>query len=290
MRSITHILLMIALCIGIFVSRAASQDSISAAAQLYRIVLTDNTVVIGSITSEDAKMIHFRTISGVEISIPKSTIKKRTLATGGVVRGEFWHSDPNSTRMLFAPTARPLKQGQGYFSAYQIFFPFVAVGVTDFLSLAGGVSLFPGASSQVLYFAPKITPVNTEKFTLSGGMLYLSVPEEIEDAGIVYGVSSYGTENSSFTFGMGWGFSGGDFSNDPVLMFGAETRASNSVKFITENWIIPNSDVSFLSGGLRFFGESLAADFALILPVGDSLDGFPFFPWLGFAYNFGSSR
>ncbi|MFQ5584937.1 MAG: hypothetical protein ACE5GL_10920, partial [Calditrichia bacterium] len=79
--------------------------------------------------------------------------------------------------MLFAPTARPLKQGQGYFSVYQIFFPFVAVGVTDFFTLAGGVSLIPGARSQLLYVAPKITPLHLKKFDLAFGLLYLAVPD-----------------------------------------------------------------------------------------------------------------
>ena len=48
-------------------------------------------------------------------------------------------------------------------------------------------------------------------------------------------------------------------------------------------------DVHLLSGGIRFFGENLAADFALIFPLtGEGIEGFPFLPWIGFAYNFGS--
>ena len=37
----------------------------------------------------------------------------------------------------------------------------------------------------------------------------------------------------------------------------------------------------------RFFGENLAADFSLLALVGEDTSGFPFVPWIGFAYNFG---
>lgn len=106
-----------------------------------------------------------------------------------MVRGELWRTDPNHTRLLFAPTARALKAGQGYFSVYEIFFPFVAVGVTDFFTLSGGFSLFPGVESQLLYIAPKITPVHLEKFDLAAGVLYIKIPEEDEGAGILYSVA-----------------------------------------------------------------------------------------------------
>ncbi|HGY57063.1 MAG TPA: hypothetical protein ENK44_15245 [Caldithrix abyssi] len=60
-------------------------------------------------------------------------------------------------------------------------------------------------------------------------------------------------------------------------------------KLISENWIFVGGDVHLLSGGIRFFGENLAADFALIFPLmGEGIKGFPFLPWIGFAYNFGS--
>ena len=52
--------------------------------------------------------------------------------------------DPNYSRLLFGPTGRPLKKGDGYFSDYELAFPGVAVGITDNLSIAGGISIVPG--------------------------------------------------------------------------------------------------------------------------------------------------
>jgi hypothetical protein len=52
--------------------------------------------------------------------------------------------DPNYSRLLFAPTGRPLRAGDGYFSDYELLFPGVAYGLTDNVTLAGGVAIVPG--------------------------------------------------------------------------------------------------------------------------------------------------
>jgi len=266
----------------------ARQDS--TATEVIKLYIKDGSVLVGKIMAEDESSLQFKTLSGIEMVVPKDQIKKREVISGAMVEGEFWKKDPNRTRMLFAPTARPLKTGQGYFSVYEIFFPFVAVGVTDFISLAGGMTLVPGASNQLFYVAPKITPIHLDQFDLATGVLYILIPEESENAGIVYGVTTYGSEKASLTVGLGWGFLGSDFSNKPVAVLGGDLRLSGKTKLITENWLIPNSDVSLVSLGIRFFGENLAADFGLVYPAGADIEGFPFLPWVGFAYNFGSAH
>lgn len=254
----------------------------------YQIELIDGSVLIGKIMSEDEHTIQFLTNSDIEMSIPVEQVRKKERISGRIVKGQLWRSDPNRTRLFFAPTGKALKAGQGYFSVYEIFFPTVAVGITNYIAVAGGISLFPGSSEQLLYLAPKVTPVQADKFDLSAGVLLLKIPDEDETAGILYGVSTYGTENSALTLGIGFAFAGGEFADKPVFALGGEVRVGRYVKLISENWLIPNSDVQVISVGIRFFGENLAADFALIHPLGSDIDGFPFLPWIGFAYNFGN--
>ncbi len=136
----------------------------------------------------------------------------------------------------------------------------------------------------MVYFAPKITPIQTGKFSAASGLLYLNIPEVDEPAGICYGVGTYGTDNLSVTAGLGCGYYGSNVADKPAVLIGAELRASNNIKFITENWFLPNFD--FLSFGFRFFGENLAVELGFIYPIGAEIEGFPFLPWLGFAYNF----
>jgi hypothetical protein len=105
---------------------------------------------------------------------------------------------------------------------------------------------------------------------------------------MLYGVASYGPRTSSLTAGVGWGFSGSDFAGKPVLILGGEVQLSNSLKLITENWIIPKSEAEVVSLGFRLFGERLSADLGFIYPAGEETTGFPFIPWVGFAYAVGS--
>ncbi len=104
--------------------------------------------------------------------------------------------------------------------------------------------------------------------------------------GMSYGIATYGTSRASVTGGLGWGFVDGKLSGSPALILGGETQLSNSIKLITENWFPPKTDVAIISFGIRFFGENIAGDFGLMTTT-KSNGGFPFFPWVGFAYNFG---
>ena len=266
----------------------SQQDS--ANVEVRRIELKDGSVIIGTILSEDSVSIKFRTLSNIEMIIQKDQIIKIEVISGKIVKGELWIKDPNRTRLLFVPIARALKAGQGYFSDYEIFSPFVAVGITDFFSLAGGMTLFPGTDEQLFYIAPKIAPIHVKNFDMAAGVLYIKIPDEEEGAGIVYGVATYGTEDAGLTFGIGFGFAGGEFADKPIFELGGEYRISRSIKLITENWLIPDSEVQLLSLGIRFFGRSLTTDFGLIYPAGSDTEGFPFLPWVGFAYNFGSKK
>lgn len=70
--------------------------------------------------------------------VPRTDIADLRLVQGRVVSGEFQPLDPHDTRLFFAPTARSLKRGEGYVGVYEIFLPFVQVGVTDRFSIGGG--------------------------------------------------------------------------------------------------------------------------------------------------------
>jgi hypothetical protein len=254
-----------------------------------RIVLKDESELIGIVLAEDAKSVQFRTLAGVEMVIPKDKIA--SIEAVEVVGGKAVRLDPNRTRLFIAPTARPLRAGEGYFSVYDILLPYFAYGVTDFLALGGGISLVPGASNQLFYVAPKITPLRAKNFDLAAGVLYMAPLSSTGDhVGVVYGLGTFGTRRTALSVGLGWGFTGEGFANQPILLIGGELQLSNSVKLISENWIPFGWDHKFLSLGIRLFGRKLAADFALVLPTNVDMGGFPFIPWIGFTYNFGDNR
>lgn len=252
--------------------------------KVYRVTLHDDSEYIGMISTETDSILILKTFSGSEIKILQLSIANRVIYEGAWIDGKYVRKDPNTTRLLFSPTGKTLKAGNGYFSVYELFFPFVSVGVTDAITLSGGVSLIPGAERQAIYFAPKIGILQNKNSGLSLGLLFINV--EDFNFGVVYGVGTYGSSVASFTLGLGYGFADGDLSSSPMLVLGGDLQLSNSLKIITENWVLPNADVALLSLGIRFFGEKLAADFGLFTTTENGGADFPFAPWLGFTYNF----
>jgi hypothetical protein len=271
-------------------SAAFAQEDSSQSARVYRLTLQDGSEIVGTILKEDSLQIEFRLVSKILLTVPRSQISTMRPLSGSIADGKYRRSDPNSTRLFFSPTGRPLKNGQGYFSAYEIFFPSLAVGIGDIVSLWGGVSLVPEAEGQLIYFAPKITPIHIRNFDLSAGVLYVNTTVgSYSGGGIIFGVGTYGTGDYALTVGLGWGFAVSEVSDRPILVLGGEVRLSNSIKLISENWIPPWTDVAIFSFGFRFFGDNLAADLGFIRSSAKmETSGFPFVPWIGFTYNFGA--
>jgi len=255
----------------------------------YRVVLKDGMEFVGTIESQDSTRVEFVSMSNIKMEIPREQIKSLERLSGSALSGKISRSDPNYTRLFFSPTGRPLRDGQGYFSVYEVFFPFIAVGIGNAITLAGGMSLVPGVKNEIFYFAPKLTPVHLNNLDISAGVLYVnSTAADFSGLGVVYTVGTYGSSDGAVTAGLGWNFAAGELANKPVLLLGAELRISESTKFVTENFVPPGTDTFIYSFGLRFFGESLAADLGFIGWSNSNARGFPFIPWVGFVYNFGA--
>ena len=262
---------------------------------LKKIELSDGSELHGYIENIEPTSLFFKTESGVQMTIPSDQLNGIESLDQVTVEGRKYFEDPTRARLFFAPTAIPLKSGKGYFSVNELIFPVVGIGATDFLTLAGGISIFPFSTNQLYYLTVKVTPLQTKNFDLAGGILYSNLignSVHFKGLGIGYiGGTVFGPE-ASFTSGIGFGYTGGSFSSNPVIMAGGDIRISKSVKIVSENWIPTTSEsVIICSLGLRFFGEHVSGDFALIkqfFPNSNdwSPGGWPFFPWVGFTYNF----
>jgi hypothetical protein len=254
-----------------------------------KIELKDGSTLIGTLITEDSLGVDFRTLGGVTARIAHTQIRfKFPYKTSAIISKDSAQRgtiiDPNRTRLFLMPTARPIGSGNGYFSAYEVFFPTLAFGIGNIVSVAGGMSIFPGSSNQLFYFAPKVTVVNTTNTSLAVGGLYLGAGGTDEGTSLLYGAATFGNEKSSLTIAASIPT---EREQNSLIVIGGELQTSSSLKLITENWIFSNSVL--YSFGIRFFGEKLAADLGF-MRTGDmnNSDGFPFFPWLGFAYNFGT--
>ena len=288
-RTLVHLLSAVAVLAAVITPRAAAGQDVETypSGSVVRVVLLDGTIHVGTVDTMDDSTLVLEGSGGVEISIPVERIRRIESLEGD----RFQRRDPNRSRLFFAPTARPVAHGSGYVALYELFFPFVAVGIQNIFTLAGGVSLVPGLESQALYLAPKATLYDGRDFGLAIGGLVGTNTGFDGSAGLVFGIGTYGSSEAAITAGAGFGFVEGEFSTRPVLMLAGEYQVSNVIKLLTENYIVPGYGEAVVAmGGIRFFGSRLAADIGLVTtPVAfEDGGGFPFVPWLGFAYNFGS--
>ncbi len=264
--------------------------------EIYIVTLNSGEIVKGNIVAESEGKITLQSVSGLTLEIPRTAIATMELFHGKMKEGKLYRSDPNYSRLMFAPTARPLKKGDGYFSDYYIIFPGVSYGFTRNLTVMAGFTIIPGLGlkDQVKYIGPKFSLVNTEKYSVAIGTIYGAVSGEF-GGGISYVVGTFGSPDKSVTTGLGFGFMKAknkkfEFAERPVIMLGGNFRLSNSLALVTENWLFPweefDLDYQPFSVALRLFGDRMAVDFgAILMPVIFKEGGFPF-PWLSFVYNF----
>jgi hypothetical protein len=266
-------------------SDVRSRLTVPDSAHLQIVTLTDGSTIFGRIVTVGADTVSFQTGAGTMQLSTKAIRDVRQISNDDVREGEYWFPNPNSTRLFFAPTGQQLKQGEGYFSDYELVFPGLAFGVTDNISIGGGISLFPGAGSdQIYYVTPKIGFSPSDKVHLATGVLFAGTNGGT--GGIYYGVGTFGDGNGSVTIGGGYGFAGGKIQSKPVGMLGGEYRIARRLAVVSENYLLPVSENSVLySFGFRFLGEKLTTDLALANVSGNNSNTIGI-PYVDFVFRF----
>jgi hypothetical protein len=251
----------------------------------------DGSTFVGRVLETSADSVKFQTSVGT-LTVARTAIDElRAVPRTAMHAGrEYWPPDPNETRLFFAPTGRMLKRGEGYLSDTYLFFIGGAGGVTDRLTLGGGVSVFPleDFSDNVIYFTPKVGLYSSERVNLAAGALVGTarwLADSIGTAGVLYGVGTFGGADASVTAGLGYAYAGSDVDNRPVLMVGGAARVAKRVSLATENYLMPGETSDFLySYGVRLFGEQLSVDLAFFNVTDSGI--FPGIPYVNVVFKF----
>jgi hypothetical protein len=186
-----------------------------------------------------------------------------------------------------------LAKGEGYFTDTYLFLLSAQGGISSRFNLGGGMSVIPldDFTDNALFITPKIGVVARPNFNLAIGGLAGFVGGLVDEGvsssfGVIYAVGTVGSSDASITFGTGLAYAGGNLADRPVAMLGGEKRLNRRISLISENYLIPNDDVSsVISYGLRFFGEKLSADLAFWNSPGN-LTVFPGVPYVAFSVKF----
>jgi hypothetical protein len=265
---------------------ASAQDAQAQVAQvqkLYEVKTTDGGTYFGYLKSETPERIIVRTPGGAIIELARADILSMTETEGTMVGQEFRPADSNPTRLFFGPTARSLKKGEGYVGTFFYIMPTVQVGITDRLSIGGGTPLVVGGGSLPIWITPKFQVYDSPRAAVAVGALhFLNIDDH--NVGIAYAAGTFGSRDDAVTVGVGWAYANNDRNDEgaAVVMIGGERRASRRIKWITENYIWNGG--GFVSGGVRFLGDSLSADLGLVSPLG--IDELYVFPVMNFVWKF----
>ncbi len=224
---------------------------------------------------EQEIIIHSENIGSITILLEDIKVA-RIQGSKRILPREFWFKNPNSTRYVFAPTAIPLGKGNGYYQNVFLTINTASYGLTDYLSIGGGlelISTFAGLAagnfSPILMFTPKISTKIKHNLYAGGGVMYVRVPDffgsDPISLGIAYGVTTIGDHNNNYSLGVGYPFMVGEKTESLILMVGGMVRVREKLSFVTENWILlGDSSTVIFSYGVRFFGEKLSVDLGFI--------------------------
>ena len=287
---------LVALIASLGLSRAShAQDSLRVVNDTTRIQvlrLSDGSVIVGRVLELRGDSAVVRTAAG-QLTIARTAVTSvRERPARSMRGGVYWPEDPNATRLYFAPTGHMLEQGEGYFCDIMLFLLCLTGGVSDRFTLGGGMSIVPGIdiADNVFYLTPKIGIVTQEKFGLAVGAFAGwtgAVTDESGSFGILYGVSSFGDKDSNFSLGLGWTYYSDDLADTPLVLAGVKLRMTRGSSFVSENYILPNSEGGIISYGVRFFNERIAGDVGLFRYIGSDSEGQGIgLPFLGLAVKF----
>lgn len=219
--------------------------------EIQRIKLRDGGALIGRIVSirNDTAYVEG---SASRTTLPIASIRNVTTSPVSALHdGEYWVENPNHSRLMFGPTGEMLKAGDGYVSAYELLMVGAAVGVTDNITIGGGILLpDPG---KVYFFTPKIGFSPSENVHVATGALVFKHSSESEMIGVYYGSASLGNIDSQLTGGIGYGFAGSEVAQKPVFMLGGQRRVTNRMALLTENYFV-SGITPLVSFGVRFIG------------------------------------
>ncbi|MDP6499619.1 MAG: hypothetical protein QF743_02805 [Candidatus Marinimicrobia bacterium] len=259
---------------------------------LIEVETKDGNIFLGTLLEETEDNYKIKTNDGIEINVPKSSVKSFNAIATAKIGDEVWRADPNKSMYLFAPSAFPIENNKSYCRDYCLFFPSYNRGFGNGFSLQLGAFILPGMDFIDLpititgkYSLPQIGPAR-----FAAGMMYISVPgDDISfGTGIAFGTATLGNRFNHFSASLGWGYfrdeDEWEFSDEPMVVLAGNSRISNSMAIVFEYWKFPNADIEDLPlmVSARFIGRKFAVDLGAILSK--NMEGIPP-PLLNFTYH-----
>lgn len=261
-----------------------------ATGKIYAIKLIDDSSFAGKFIEKNGTNLVFESTLGLRYGVDEKDIRSINIVDPiNIVKGKYWFPNPHATRYLFGPSAYNLKSGEGYYQNIYGTVNSINYGITDHFTLGVGTELITLFSSfPLIIVTPKLGGYKVnDSWHVGGGAIVVATSDG--SGGIGYGIATYGDENSNVSFGLGWaGANVDDIQTLPIATISGMRRFSKNIAFISENWVIPaNPYIPIFSYGIRFFGEQMSVDIALVNNYSIATEVLPIgLPFVDFVYKF----
>lgn len=177
-----------------------------------------------------------------------------------------------SNHYFISPSSFGPRKGEGQFQVTYLFFLSGSYGITDNISISGGISILPGIGldEQLFYIIPKVSFPITPKIKVGAQLTYFTIFDE--NLGLLSLTSTFGEEDKNLTVGLSYGLINGELVHLPLLNIAGVIRVSKRLALITDNYI-GTGDISDVGGlvyslGIRILSGQSAFDLGL-WSVGD---------------------
>lgn len=199
-------------------------------------------------------------------------------------------------RLFGGPTGRTLPGGTGSVGVIELFFPYVAYGITDRLQVSGGTVIAPEIVGDIFWFEPKVGILSRPGLHVAVGAVAFFASRELDEGsiGAVHLTGTFGDERKALTVGAGFPFYADAedtvWADEPVASLGGELWVGQSVKLISENYFVLSEpgEYGLVTGGARIVAGRLSADVGLGGLLGE--DQGCCLPIVNFAWALGGDR
>lgn len=271
--------------------------------------LRDGTIVTGKIINKTAAVTVVETKELGVLNLPQAKIMSvRELEEATITeKGKIWFKNPNCTRYLFAPSAIPLKKGEGYYQNIYGAGNAVNFGVNSHITIGGGLIGPLGA-----YINAKVGFKLGENLHIAGGALlgngFFPVNGNNLGLGLGFGVITIGNYDHNITVGAGYGiinrYGTTEMMDKPMYVANGMARLGKKYALVTENWVVNvqgdpfdrgisagSHYETFFSYAFRYMGQRSTLDAGFLNTPGLINKGWYIgIPYIGFVIRFGNYR
>jgi len=266
----------------------------------YQFQMSDGRVIRGTVLRQNPSVITLKTDNVGEISITINNIKDFAIGDRGFTfQGETFD---HASRYLFAPSAIPLRRGEGYYQNIMVLMNGAHVGITDRFSVGGGVMIPFGFFGTVKYGIQ----LDKNVHVAVGGIGVTTLFGIGVGMGCGFGSVTVGNRYTNISLTGGYGGvasgSGWEVTKRPIANVSGMVRLAPSVSLVTENWFIPTVNYNSWNGtttesyyplyslGFRLGAGHSSFDVAA-LSIGSYAEGEAIvIPYLAYAYRFTSKN